>query len=863
MGEVYRAYDTTLGRDVAVKILPEHFALDGERLRRFEREARTLAALNHPHIAQIYGVHQNGTPAIVMELVEGDTLAERIARGALPFVEALALARQMADALEAAHERGIVHRDLKPANIKVTPDGIVKVLDFGLAKVRETAEDAELAELPTITADVTHAGAVLGTAGYMSPEQARGQSVDRRADIWAFGCVLFEMLTARAAFAGATISDTIARVLEHEPDWSQLPASAAPTVRSILRRCLEKNLKHRFRDIGDVRIALEDATGREPDEPAEPRTAGRRRHLPWLIAATTLLAALVMAVLMWRAELGDVMSPGDVVRFTVAPPPGEMFVADVASPPSVAISPDGAQIAYVARGSDGDRLYLRRRSDVASAPMRGSEGAAGPFFSPDGRWIGFASGGMLRKMPVAGGAAQAIAPAPNFAGATWTTNDTIIYGPDWRTALFVVSANGREPRPITALDPQNNEVEHVSPQMLPTGTHLLMTVGTGNVATRAITGRHIAVVDLATGQRRTLIEGRNPVSLASGHLVFARDDALFAAPFDLSVLDLTGPPVRFLDAIQTSTSHTHFSLDHAGTLAYISLETGGDRRLLRVDRQGGRTPFAPQQAAFSHPRISPDARHVVVQVAGEFWLYDVERGSRTRLQARGSRPIWMPDGRSILFHSEGRLYTAPLNDSTEPALLLEPERGFAFPLAWSRDGQVLIYSNPVPGTDGSRDVWMLPHGGKPNGFLTSPRDERSAMFSPDGQWVVYAAKEGSREEEVYVQPYPGPGVRLVVSQGGGIEPVWSPTGREIFYRSVDGRRLMAVDVQTKPVFSVGTPRVLFEGPYPLGTSFWSDYDVFPDGREFLMIAADDVGAEQLHVAINWIAEVRRRLETPQ
>ena len=866
MGEVYRAHDTALGRDVAIKILPEHFALDGERRMRFEREARTLAALNHPHIAQIYGLVTDGVRALVMELVEGDTLARRIARGALPVGEALAIARLIADALEAAHEAGIVHRDLKPANIKVTPQGTVKVLDFGLAKVHEARDDGEVTELPTVTSDGTQTGVILGTAAYMSPEQARGQSVDRRTDIWAFGCVLYEMLTGRVAFGGATVSDTIAQVLEREPDWTQLPASTPAGIRAILRRCLEKNLKQRFRDIGDVRIALEDAIATAASRPNAPRTEAWRRSLPWLVATTGAVATLTMAVLLWRADgRGNAQGSADaVVRFTVPLPPGEAFALSPELPVSVAISPDGEQIAYVARGTDGDRILLRRRSDLTAVPLRGTEGASGPFFSPDGQWLGFASGGVLRKISLAGGAPQVLAPAPNLAGATWTMNDSIIYGAAWREALSIVSANGGEPRPLTTLDAQQNEKEHVSPHLLSTGTHLLMTVGTGDAdaRSRAVAAQHIQIVDLATGERRTLVDGRNPVYLPSGHLVFAREDALLAAPFDLATLDVTGPPERIVEGIRTDGNDTHFALDRAGTLAYVPRGFGGDRRILRVDRQGRRQPFAPHQGPFSHPRISPDARHVVVQAAGEFWVYDVVRGTRTRLRVRGGRPIWMPDGRALLFNSQGRLYTAPLNDSTDPALLLEPERGLAFPLAWSRDGQVLIYSNPVPGTDGSRDVWMLPAGGKPTPFLTSPRDERSAMFSPDGQWVVYAAKEAGREEEVYVQPYPGPGARVVVSKGGGIEPVWSPTGDEIFYRSVDGRRMIAVDVQHTPVFSVGTPRVLFEGPYPLGTSFWSDYDVFPDGKEFLMIAADDVGSEELHVAINWMAEVRQRLRTP-
>jgi eukaryotic-like serine/threonine-protein kinase len=860
MGEVYRAHDSTLGREVALKILPDAFAADPERLARFEREARVLASLNHPHIAAIYGVEEaipstssgQAVRALVLELVEGPTLAERLRAGALPVREALEVARQIAEALEAAHEKGVVHRDLKPANVKVTPDGMVKVLDFGIAKMRAPLEDAAVAEASTVTTMGTRPGVVLGTAAYMSPEQARGQAVDKRADIWAFGCVLYEMLTGRSPFARATVTDTIAAVVDGEPDWGRLPGTTPVGVPRLLRRCLEKDPKQRRRDIGDARLELQDTGDREPVG-----TSPSRRVSPSVLAAAgiaTLLSGFVAGAGWWSiARPEAVVAPRGVVRFSVALAPEEVFPLDTGLPNAIAISPDGEQIVYATRSGAGDRLHLRRRDDLTSIPLAGTEGAIGPFFSPDGRSIGFASGGALKIMPVGGGTPQSLAPVANFSGGSWGPDDTIVYTLDWASPLFAVSARGSEPRPLTTLNRDAGEHGHRDVQVLPDGTSALMSL----VASEA--GRTVEVVDLATGRRQSLVPGHNPFYLASGHLAFAREDALFVAPFDLREHRLTGPPVQVLVGVQAAPLTANLAVSPDGTLAYVPSGAIRPRRLVRVDRDGRSRPLFDETRAFAHPRVSPDGRRVVVQASGEFVVYDLAGGTRTRLHARGSRPIWMPDGRSITFQSQGRLYSAPIDESAAPALV--PTQEGVFPLAWSRDGRVLIYSHPVPKT--SRDVWTLPAGGTPTPFLTTVRDERAAMFSPDGLWVVYAEKEIGREEVVYVQPYPGPGGRVVISRGGGIEPVWSPTGREIFYRSVDGRRMFAVEVQTEPSISVGAPRVLFEGPYPLGSSFWSDYDVWPDGNEFLMVAADDVGQPELHVVVNWIAEVRRRLAAPE
>jgi Tol biopolymer transport system component/tRNA A-37 threonylcarbamoyl transferase component Bud32 len=859
MGEVYRARDRKLHRDIALKILPEPFASDAARLMRFEREARALAALNHPHIAQIYGLEEsNDARALVMELVEGETLAERTARGALPVPQAVVTARQIADALDAAHERGIIHRDLKPANIKLRPDGTVKVLDFGLAKAFDSRID-EAAESPTMTAAGTRAGVILGTAAYMSPEQARGQAVDKRADIWAFGCVLYEMLTGRAAFAGQTVSDTVARILEGEPDWSRLPERTPAALRRLLRRCLEKDRKHRFRDVGDVRIALEDAVAPAGDRLPDDRGSLWRRSLPWLVGFAGGVVATGLALMLWTAptRTGGTAPGEGVVRFTIPLVTGEVFPIDAGVPSIVAISPDGEQIVYASRRPDGDRLYLRRRGDLAPTPLPRTEGAFGPFFSPDGQWIGFASGGALKKMPLTGGGPQVLAPVANFRGASWGADDTIVYSPDWESPLFAVSAQGGEPRPLTSLNRDAEELLHFAPHVLPDGKSALVSVRAGRHTDRRV---QIDVVDIDTGRRQPLVEGHNPFYLETGHIAFARGDAVFLAAFDLNRRELTGSPLQTLAGVRGE-ADANFAVSRKGTLAYVSSEGGQARRLVRVDREGRSRPLSDDSGAFLHPRISPDGTRIIVQATGEFFVYDVARGTRVRLRARGSRPIWTPDGRSITFQAQGRLYSAPADNSGEAQLVIEPSDGAMFPLAWSRNGQVLVYSHAVAAT--GRDLWMLPAGGRPVPYLTTPRDERAAMFSPDGRWVVYAEKETGREEEVYIQPFPQPGGRVVISRGGGVEPVWSPTGREIFYRSVDGRRMLAVDVQTDPTVSVGPERVLFEAPFWLGSSYWSNYDVWPDGNEFLMVTAGDAGPPGVHVVINWIGEVRRRLAAPE
>jgi eukaryotic-like serine/threonine-protein kinase len=859
MGEVYRARDTKLDRDVAIKVLPESVAADPERIARFEREAKTLAALNHPHIAHIHGLEEANPStgsghvvrALVMELVEGSTLADRIGSGPLPLDEALRIAKQIADALEAAHAAGIVHRDLKPANIKVRSDGTVKVLDFGLAKALapdNASGRVDAANSPTITSPaMTQAGIILGTAAYMAPEQARGRAVDKRADIWAFGCVLYEMLSGHAAFSGPTVTDTIAAVIERQPDWTALPAKTPPVVIRLLRRCLEKDVRRRLHDIADARLDLEDAENESPAALTDAPTRARLR-LPWVTAAACALAGIATIAAVWAFTRSGHAPTPEALRFTIALQAGEELPMDAGLPPPVAISRDGRSIVYVTRRSSGNRIYLRRRYDIDGKPIAGTEGGIAPFVSPDGQWLGFASGGFLRKVPLEGGTPQNIAPVSNMFRATWSDNGWIVFH-TWSGGLFKVEATGGTPSELTRVgDGEGHQV----PYALPGGRSVLFAVF------QAGTAPAIELLDLPAGTRKRLLEGSDPHYLSTGHLVFTRAGRLYTAPFDLKRLEVTGPatPAPGEIAVAIVQGRGALAIAESGTIVYVpATSTAG--RLVLVDTTGSVRSAGEGFDRFRHPRFSSDGTRFVTWVESEsgiseLWVYDLERKTRLRLTVNGvaSRPIWSHDDRNIAFQKDGSIYTMPADDSGPARILLARDSQAAFPLAWSRARRTLVYSRPSPQTN--RDVYVLPEGGKPMPFLATPRDERSAMLSPDGQWMVYAVLEPGREEEVYVQPYPSPGNRTPISVGGGREPVWSPAGDEIFYRSIDGQRMMSVTVRTQPTFSAGRPRVIFQGLFRQGT-FWSEYDVHPKTRDFLMVAVDEPTQPRLAVAVNWMA----------
>jgi len=851
MGEVYRATDTKLKRQVAIKILPPPVAADSDRLARFQREAELLASLNHPHIAGIYGVEESdGVSALVMELVDGEDLSRRIAGRPMPMGEALAIAKQIAEALEAAHEQGIIHRDLKPANIKVRLDGTVKVLDFGLAKALEPAGASSVSAVdsPTITSPaMTAMGVILGTAAYMAPEQARGKVVDKRADIWAFGVVRFEMLTGRQAFPGDDISHVLARVIERDPDWTALPPTTPPLVVRLLRRCLEKDVRRRLRDIADAKADVEAATQCEMvgATPARARPS-------WPTAAAWTLAAVAAVVSAWLFTRGVPQQAADPLRFTIAISPGEEIPMDAGLPPPVGISRDGRNLAYVTRRPSGNRIYIRRREDVDGRPIAGTEGGNSPFFSPDGQWLGFASGGFIRRVPIQGGTPQNIAAAANVLKATWSDNGWIVFH-QWSGGLFKVEAAGGTPVELTHPGDQDG---HQVPYALPGGRSVLFAVS------HAATAPFIELVDLSSGTRKRLLEGNDPHYLTSGRIAFTRDGRLFTAPFNLTRLEVTGPAAPASDEIAVTEVQNRGALAVAedGTIVYVPA-TSQSGRLVLVDGHGGMRSAGEGFDRFRHPRFSPDGSRFVTFVESEsgineLWVYDLGRRTRSRLSASGavSRPIWLPDGKTITVQNNGALFNVPADDSGPATVVVPREPDPIFPLAWSRDGRTLVFSRPMPQTN--RDIWVLPAGGKPTPFVATTRDERSAMLSPDGRWMVYAVLEAGREEEVYVQRYPGPGDRATVSVGGGREPVWSPSGDEIFYRSIDGERMMAVSIRTEPTLVIGQPRMLFQGQFRLGP-FWSEYDVSAKTKELLMVAVDEPPRPTLAVAMNWLREAAR------
>jgi eukaryotic-like serine/threonine-protein kinase len=935
MGEVYRARDTKLGRDVAIKILPEAFTADADRRARFEREARLLAALNHPHIGAIYGFEdREGIHALVLELVEGQTLADRSSAGPLPVPEALTIARQIAEALEAAHERGIVHRDLKPANVilqgarglpstprktapiptraalphgsqvpgsspdsppPVTDEVRVKVVDFGLAKVGSSESVHDLTHSPTITIGGTSEGVILGTAAYMSPEQARGKAVDKRTDIWAFGCVVYEILTGRKAFAGETVSDTIAAILEREPDWSALPDTTPSTIRRLLQRSLEKDPKRRLHDIADARIEIDDVA-REPV--ASAREAGSFDGGPgvlvtarrvWALAAAAVALVVLGAaagVLWWPVRVTS--RPSSLTRLMITLPAAQAL--EKGRFPPVALSPDGKLLVYAA-AVDGGRtnLYLRPLDELAARPIPATEGASTPFFSPDGRWLAFYANGLLEKVSVAGGVPLTICEAPPVWSATWGENDSIVFATTVAASgLWRVSANGGEPVQITT--PKPDEAQHGYPQILPGGTQVLFSVRRKNAW-------HLALLTLKSGDWRLLGNGRvigeGAQYLPTGHLVYAQSGGLVATPFDPSNGNLDQPPVPLLERIETSRfGGAYFAFAAgAGTLVYVpAATTVADRTLLRVDRDGRAAPLVEAHGAYEYPVFSPDGRQVAVMIASEagsdIWIIDLERATRIRFTAGGTSafPVWAPDGSRVAFQSTApgpwNLFWKPLDGRTDAQPLLRaadsslarsvPSTGESllpgtlptlsgagpqFPMSWSPDGSTVAFHERKP--NGERDIWVVSPGSDPVPFLLTPFDERSPRFSPDGKWLAYVSDESGRND-VYVQPFPGPGPKWLVSTDGGIDPVWSRDGRELFYRKDD--EVMAVSVAPKGEFSAGRPQRLFEIRFDAGDN-GPNYDVSRDGKWFVMPrAAQGRTPGELHLVLNWFGEVTARTQ---
>ena len=876
MGSVYQARDPMLQRDVAIKVLPESLADDPERLARFTREAQTLASISHPNIAGVYGLEDaGGVRALVMELAPGEDLSQRIARGPIAVDEALPLALQIAEAVEAAHRHGVIHRDLKPANIKVSAQGGVKVLDFGLAKALEApGSSADLAQSPTITTPaMTRAGVVLGTAAYMSPEQARGKPLDRRTDVWAFGCVLFEMLTARRAFRGDDVTETMAAIIRAEPDWTMLPTNTPPAVRRLLTRCLQKNVRDRLPDIGAARLDLIDAKA-ELSSPASPRSFAERgpqgRAHVWRWAAVALVGAALGA---WAAVTiieRESAAPPRVVRFAFPASPSVAPRGAGTGRHVLALSPRGTHLVYWAN----ERLYVRRLDRVGEdLPLRGTEGAREPLVSPDGQWVAFAVGGQLKRVSMEGGASTTIGPASGIWGGNWDADGMIRFGrgPD---GIWALPEAGGSATQLVKVDA--GELAH-GPQLLPGGEWLLFTLrpATGDSWDAA----QIVAQSIRSGERRVLLDrGRDARYLRTGHLVYGLDGTLLAAPFDAGSLRVTGAPVPLIEGVldgDVRSGAMHFSVSDDGSLVYLSGRSGSDSTLTWVTRDGRQQPLRAPLHIYGGPRVSADGTRAAVDVQrGEDFdvmVYDFARNLLTPLASTPAReqfPAWTRDSRRIVFYADaggGGLFWKAA-DGTGPTERLTETSHLQLPSSWSVDGRALLFNQTVSvpfanirRTDPS-DVFTLSLDSRPTvrPILQTPVRELQPILSPDGKWMAYVAAESNRPD-VYVRPFPNvEDGRWQVSVDGGTSPLWSPDGKWLYYAS--GRKAIGVPVETTPTFRPGTPAELFDMP-PIYSSAlasgWRLWDMAPDGQRFLMVVPGGDGETQIVVVLNWSEELKR------
>jgi hypothetical protein len=860
MGEVYRARDTRLGREVAIKVLPAAFAADHDRMVRFQREAHVLASLNHPHIASIFGLEDSdGARALIMELVEGPTLHERIAQGAIPLEEALPIAKQVAEALEYAHERGIVHRDLKPANVKLTRDGAVKVLDFGLAKaLSDDPLSAEVSNSPTLSAVATRAGVILGTAAYMSPEQAKGKTADRRSDIWSFGVVLYEMLSGQRLFTGETSQETLAAVLRAEPDWSALPASVPARVRRLLRRCLEKDPRRRVQAIAEARIAIEDTLGGAADETtvAVPSAAPLwRRALPWTLAGAFALALALVLVLWAPWRMGP--EPATPVRLSVELGADASLAGGFG--PAAILSPDGKLLAFAARKvvDQPPQLYVRRLEHLQASPLAGTEGARNPFFSPDSLWLGFFAEGKLKKVAVTGGVAVTLCEAPDDRGGAWSEAGTILFTSAGVGGLSRVSSVGGTPEILTTPDQAAEENSDRWPQALAGGKAVLFTTGTGGAFERA----SIVAQLLPKGPRKVVQRGGyHGRYLRSGHIVYIRDGTLFAAPFDLDRLELTSPPVPVIEGVTAvpQNAGAQFSFSDSGTLVFLPGKgAAGGVPIQWMEKDGKTEPLRALAGDYNNIRFSPDGERLAMDLREgrerDVWVYEWGRDTMSRLTfdpGVDASPVWTPDGRRIAFASARADKVTPniywqRADGTGEAERLTESKNPQSPTSWHPSGKFLAFTERGPQTNW--DISILPmegddaSGWKPGQasvFLNSPLNEVEAAFSPDGRWLAYRSDESGRWE-IYVRPFPGPGGKWLVSTAGGTLPTWSRYRKELFYRlfEVEAPLMVASYAAEGNSFRAEKPWQWSPGLVAgrggiIGTR---TFDVHPDGQRFAVL----------------------------
>jgi Tol biopolymer transport system component len=863
MGEVYRARDSKLGRDVAIKVLPEAFAHDADRLSRFQREAKMLASLNHPNIATIHGLEQSGdTSYLVMELVSGETLAERVKAGQLAIEEALKIAIQIAEALEGAHEKNIIHRDLKPANVKVTPEGKVKVLDFGLAKAfAGDAASEDIGNSPTLSMAATMQGAILGTAAYMSPEQAKGKAVDKRTDIWAFGAVLYELLTGKPAFHGEDVGDILASVVKTEPAFDALPANISPAIRVLLQRCLRKDRRQRIPDAAAIRIEIEDAIA-APKDSAETQAAPTSMSKLLLAVAVAVTALLVIASWgWWRATRLVEQKLRPLVRLDVDLGPdvslGSQFGADTI------LSPDGTRMAYVSQR----RLFTRRLDQTMATEQVGTLGAWAPFFSPDGQWVAFFSLGKLRKISVDGGSEITLCDAANGEGGSWGEDGNIIAALGPVGGLSRIPSAGGPPTPVTDL--QSGESAHRWPQILPGGKAVLFTANATQVV---FDGANIEVMSLADHRMKTLVRGGTYGRyLPSGHLIYVNRGTLFAVPFDVDRLEVQGTPVPVLDQIGYSGANgsAQFDFSQTGTLIYRNGGAGGGLLTAQwLDATGKTQPLLAKPDAYLRPSLSPDGNRLAISTT-DIWVYDWQRDTMTRLTFGSTTsidPLWNPDGRYILYEASGGMFWTRSDGSGKPQPLTQ-SKNTQFPWSFTPDGKRLAFQEQSPETQ--YDIWTVAvesdgaalRAGKPEPFLQTPADERHPSFSPDGRWMAYDSNE-SGSFQVYVRAFPEKGGKWQISNSGGVYPIWSRNGRELFFRTEANQIMVAGYTVKGDSFVADKPRVWSEKKIA-DLGLLPNYDLAPDGKRIvaLMPAETAEGQKaQSHVIFleNFFDEVRRR-----
>jgi serine/threonine protein kinase/Tol biopolymer transport system component len=858
MGEVFRATDARLKRDVALKVLPASAVGDPEKRRRFEREAQVLAALNHPAIAQIYGVELDGDePIIVMEHVDGDTLADRLAKGALPIDDVIAIGLQICDGLEAAHERHVIHRDLKPANIKIRPDGTIKILDFGIARVLATDTAVDTANSPTMLGGSTDAGIILGTAAYMSPEQARGRAVDKRADIWAFGCIVYEMLAGKPAFSGESTTDILADIVKNDPDWTRLPAATPHRLVDVLKRCLQKHARDRLRDIGDARFEIERANDPElrtadaSSAPSRSRMAGAA----WFAAGAALGAAVLLLASPWRR--GETPAPAPV-HSTIVLPTNTTLALSRGS--AVALSPDGRLLSFTGRSGAKTQLYLRPLDQFEATPLPGTDGASNPFFSPDGRWIGFFANEKLKKVSIDGGAPVTVADALNPRGHAWSVDDTIFVTASNNSGIGRVAARGGKLEPFTRLE--QGELSHRWPALLPDGKTVLFSLWNDNgwelsrIAAQGESGGHRTVVEAGGGYPRYIRDDGG-----KGFLVYGRSEGLLAAPFDERTLTATGQAIPIIDGVLTNLSGgAHFDLSPSGALAYVPGDFAeSSRDLVWIGRDG--KPVSPPQTFGGLTRtfeVSPDGTRVLRNTHGDIWEDELGSGRTRRLtntpELGNYSGVWAADGSGVAY-ARGLAQDVGIffrtNDGRETQLT--SARNSKAPTGTSPDGRYLLYYDLDPAT--LADIWVVEVSNpQPRPWLKTPANESNARFSPDGRWIAYRSNESGRFE-IYVRSFAAGGDAIRISTDGGVSPAWSARTNELFFRGLDGR-MMAVTFRAGDRFEAEKPRAMFDA-----TRYENTFSVSPDAQTFALMPLlnSELSSTRINLVQNLLTELRQRV----